>query len=144
MLPSAEALHLRRVRRNLFGVLPEQDLEGNRNPQGGAAEAEAEERVAAGRMTSPEAVTETKAGYRTADTCRSKVFIGILVEEVRRHYSFLSGVKSSARRVQSYTAVAQPTARVRPPHHTRRPVVRSKRIGSKNGHRIVFGESVRS
>jgi hypothetical protein len=31
MLPSAEAL-LRRLRRNLFGVLSEQDLEGNRNP----------------------------------------------------------------------------------------------------------------
>jgi len=56
MLPSAEALHLRRLRRNLFGVLSEQDLEGNRNPQGGAAEAE--ERVAAGRMKSPEAVPE--------------------------------------------------------------------------------------
>src|SRR5450631_4068764 len=40
MLPSAEALHLRRLRRNLFGVLSEQDLEGNRNPQGGAAKAE--------------------------------------------------------------------------------------------------------
>jgi hypothetical protein len=33
MLPSAAALHLRRVRRNLFGVISEQDLEGNRNPQ---------------------------------------------------------------------------------------------------------------
>src|SRR5580692_1814442 len=51
MLPSAEALHLRRPRRNLFGVLPEQDLEGNRNPQGGVAEAE--ERAAAGRMKTP-------------------------------------------------------------------------------------------
>jgi hypothetical protein len=42
MLPSAEALHLRRFRRNLFGVLSEQDLEGNRNPRGGVAEAEEE------------------------------------------------------------------------------------------------------
>jgi hypothetical protein len=58
MLPSAEALHLRRLRRNLFGVLSEQDLEGNRNPQGGAAEAE--ERAAAGRMKSPEAVPEQR------------------------------------------------------------------------------------
>src|SRR5208282_2012520 len=40
MLPSAEAVHLRRLRRNLFAALCEQDLEGNRNPQGGAAEAE--------------------------------------------------------------------------------------------------------
>ena len=58
MLPSAEALHLRRLRRNLFGVFSEQDLEGHRNPQGGAAEAE--ERVAAGRMKSPEAVPEQR------------------------------------------------------------------------------------
>src|SRR5271157_2722147 len=58
MLPSAEALHLRRVRRNLFGGLSEQDLEGNRNPQGGAAEAE--ERAAAGRMKRPEAVPEQR------------------------------------------------------------------------------------
>jgi hypothetical protein len=58
MLPSAEALHLRRLRRNLFGVLSEQDLEGNRNPQGGAAEAE--EQAAAGRMKSPEAVPEQR------------------------------------------------------------------------------------
>jgi len=58
MLPSAEALHLRRVRRNLFCVLCEQDLEGNRNPQGGVAEAE--ERAAAGRMNSPEAVPEQR------------------------------------------------------------------------------------
>jgi hypothetical protein len=49
-------MHLRRVQTNLFGVLAEQDLEGNRNPEGGAAEAE--ERVAAGRRFSPEAVTE--------------------------------------------------------------------------------------
>src|ERR1700719_3411178 len=58
MLPSAEALHLRRLLRNLFGVISERDLEGNRNPQGGAAEAE--ERDAAGRMKSPEAVPEQR------------------------------------------------------------------------------------
>jgi hypothetical protein len=67
MLPSAEALHLRRLRRNLFGVLSEQDLEGNRNPQGGAAEAE--ERAAAGRMKSPDAVPEQRR-----DTKRQTVF----------------------------------------------------------------------
>jgi hypothetical protein len=79
MLPSAEAMHLRRVRRNLLGVLSDQDLEGSRNPQGGAAEAE--ERAAAGRMKSPEAVPEQKTGYGTADTCRSKVFICIVLEK---------------------------------------------------------------
>jgi hypothetical protein len=79
MLPSAEALHLRRLRRNLFGVLSEQDLEGNRNPQGGAAEAE--ERAAAGRMKKPRSGARTKAGYITADTRQSKVVISPLAAE---------------------------------------------------------------
>jgi hypothetical protein len=38
---------------------------GNRNPQGDAIEAE--EQVAAGCRQCPEAVTEQKAGYQTAD-----------------------------------------------------------------------------
>jgi hypothetical protein len=67
MLPSAEALHLRRVRRNLSAELSEQDWEGNRKPGGGAAEAE--ERVAAGGTKSPKAVPEwgrdTKCGHST-------------------------------------------------------------------------------
>jgi len=71
MLPSAEALHLRRLRRNLFGVLSEQDLEGNRNPQGGAAEAE--ERVAAGRMKSPEAVPEQRRDTERQTRFRAKL-----------------------------------------------------------------------
>src|ERR1700693_3685044 len=70
MLPSAEALHLRRLRRNLFGVLSEQDLEGNHNPQGGAAEAE--ERVAAGRMKSPEAVPEQRGDTERQTLFRAK------------------------------------------------------------------------
>jgi hypothetical protein len=70
MLPSAEALHLRRLRRNLFGVLSEQDLEGNRNPQGGAAEAE--ERTAAGRMKSPEAVPEPRRDTKRQTRSRAK------------------------------------------------------------------------
>src|ERR1035438_3709954 len=70
MLPSAEALHLRRLRRNLFRALCEQDLEGNRNPQGGAAEAE--ERVAAGRMKSPEAVPEQRRDTKRQTLFRAK------------------------------------------------------------------------
>jgi hypothetical protein len=66
MLPSVEALHLRRPPRNPFGVLSEQDLEGNRQSQDGAAEAE--ERVAAGRMKSPEAVPE-QSRDRSRQTC---------------------------------------------------------------------------
>jgi hypothetical protein len=70
MLPSAEALHLRRIRRNLFECFSEQDFEGNRNPQGGAAEAE--ERVAAGRMKSPEAVPEQRRDTRRQTRSRAK------------------------------------------------------------------------
>src|SRR5271169_1209938 len=81
--PKAEALHLRRVRRNLFGVLSEQDLEGNRNPTGGAAKAE--ERAAAGRRTGPDAVTEQKPGYGTRDTRRNIALIPLLADEVHRH-----------------------------------------------------------
>jgi hypothetical protein len=69
-LPSAEALHLRRLRRNLFDVLPEQDFEGSRNPKGDLVEAE--EQAAAGRRNSPEAVTEQKAGYKTEDALWTK------------------------------------------------------------------------
>jgi len=46
---------------------------GNRNPQGDAVEAE--ERAAAGRRQRPEAVTEQKAGYQTADALTAKVSI---------------------------------------------------------------------
>jgi hypothetical protein len=97
MLPSAEALHLRRLWTNLFGVLSEQDLEGNRNPQGGAAEAE--ERVAAGRMKKPRSGARTKAGYITADTLQRKVFIGTLAAEGHRDYRSVRAGMSVARRV---------------------------------------------
>ena len=70
MLPSAEAMHLRRVRGNLPVHFPTKILDGNRNPQGSAAEAE--ERAAAGRMESPEAVPELETGYGTADTYGAK------------------------------------------------------------------------
>jgi hypothetical protein len=70
MLPSAAALHLRRVRRNLFGVVSEQDLEENRNPQGGAAEAE--EQAAAGRMKSAEGVPEQGRAAKRQTPSRAK------------------------------------------------------------------------
>jgi hypothetical protein len=44
---------------------------GNRNPQGDGIEAE--ERAAAGRRLRPEAVTEQKAEYKTADAFWTKV-----------------------------------------------------------------------
>jgi len=60
MLPSAEALHLRRVRRNLVRALCEPDFEGIRNPQGGRSRSR--RASAAGRMKSPEAVPEQRPG----------------------------------------------------------------------------------
>ena len=117
MLPSAEALHLRRLRRNLFGVLSEQDLEGNRNPQGGAAEAE--ERAAAGRMKKPRSGARTKAGYITADTRQSKVLICILAGEVRRNCSPIRAGMSVVRRAEFATVVAGRKALVRLLHPAR-------------------------
>ena len=95
-LPSAEALHLRRLRENLFAVLGEQDFPGYRNPKGGAAEAE--ERVAAGRRHCPEAVTEQTAGYRTADALWTKVPIAVRVEESRQHRVLLRAQRPSTKR----------------------------------------------
>src|ERR1017187_3820896 len=137
MLPSAEALHLRRLRRNLFGVLSEQDLEGNRNPQGGAAEAE--ERAAAGRMKKPRSGARTKAGYITADTLQSKVFIGTLAAEGHRDYRSIRAGMSVARRVQFATSVEARKPLVRPLQHAQGHVGRASRIGSRNGHCLVSG-----
>jgi hypothetical protein len=95
-------------------------------------------------MKSPEAVTETKAGYKTADTWLSKVVICILVEEVRRQYSYRQATKDSVRRAQSNTTAARRTVLVRPPHHARGQAGESRRINSTNGHSNAFGKSVRS
>ena len=119
-LPSAEALHLRRLRRNLCGVLSEQDLEGNRNPQGSGSEAE--ERAAAGRRIGPEAVTEQKAGYRTADTLWTKVPICIPVKEVRRHPQNLRVRKTCTRRARIDEPVAWSRARDSSERHLKRQV----------------------
>jgi hypothetical protein len=62
-------------------------------PQGGVAEAE--RRRAAGRMKSPEAVTEQKAGYKTADTCRINI--------------------SSASWLRKFTAIAAPLQQPKTP-----------------------------
>jgi hypothetical protein len=70
MLPSAEALHLRRVGRNLSARLCEQDFEGNRNPQGGSAEAG--EQAAAGGMKSPEAMPEPRRMHNGDPRARRK------------------------------------------------------------------------
>ena len=55
------------------------DLEGNRDPQGGVAEAE--EHSAAGRRIGPEAVTEQTAGYKTADAFGPKFSSAIWLQK---------------------------------------------------------------
>src|ERR1039458_1382931 len=135
MLPSAEALHLRRLRRNLFGVLSEQDLEGNRNPQGGAAEAE--ERAAAGRMKKLRSGTATKGGYITADTRQSKVVSSPLAAEGYRDCRSIRAGMSVARRGQFATSVESRKALVRLLQHAQGHVWQASRIGRRNGHRLV-------
>src|SRR5215831_8032225 len=85
MLPSAEALHLRRVRRNLFAAVGEQDFAGNRNPQGGAAEAE--ERVAAGRMRSPERCPNQGRSNASENTGTRQISLGLPASQSTAHRS---------------------------------------------------------
>jgi hypothetical protein len=132
MLPSAEGLLLRRVRRNLFGALPEQDLEGNRNPKDGAAEAE--ERVAAGRMKGPEAVTEQTAGYEPADTHRAKVFISISAAEFHRHRNCFRACNDFVRRALSAASIEGWKALGRLINDAQGQLGWSNRIGSLDGH----------
>jgi len=93
------------------GGSSEQDLEGNRNPQGGAAEAE--ERAAAGRMNSPDAVPEQRRDTQTADTHQSEVLIFTLAAEVERNCSLIRAGMSGARRARFATRVARRKALVR-------------------------------
>jgi hypothetical protein len=114
------------------GAFAEQDLEGNRNPQGGAAEAE--ERVAAGRMNCPDAVPEQRRDRQTADTRQSKVFICTLAAEVRHKSSDINLAKDSARRWNLATAVAYLEAVIGLPQRARGQVAETSRIVSINGH----------
>ena len=72
--PKCQALHLRRVRN------------GNRNPKGGAAEAE--ERRAAGRRIGPEAVTEHEPGYVRGDARRNETVMLLPADAIRQHSNF--------------------------------------------------------
>jgi hypothetical protein len=114
------------------GAFAEQDLEGNRNPQGGAAEAE--ERVAAGRMNCPDAVPEQRRDRQTADTRQSKVFICTLAAEVRHNNSLIRAGMSGAGRGQFATVVAGHKAPVRELSKAQEQVGETSRIVSINGH----------
>src|SRR5712692_6080556 len=89
---------------------------------------------AAGRRKGPEAVTEQKTGYITADTLQSKVLICTLAAEVHRNCSAIRAGMSAVRRAQFATVVARRKGLVRLPHQVPRQVGKASRISSKKGH----------
>src|SRR5271165_382157 len=89
---------------------------------------------AAGRRKVPDAVTEQKTGYITADTCQSKVFICTLAAEVHGNCSAIRAGTSTARRTQSATEVTRRKALVRRLHRTRGQAGKASRISSKKRH----------
>jgi hypothetical protein len=114
------------------GAFSEQDLEGNRNPQGGAAEAE--ERAAAGRMKSTDAVPEQRRDTETADTRQSKVLICFLAKEVRCNCSLIRAGMSGTRTEQFATVVVRRKALVCQLSGAREQVRKGSRIVSIKGH----------
>jgi hypothetical protein len=69
---------------------------------------------AAGRRRCPEAVTEQKTGYKTADTLQSKVLVRTLAQKVPRNRSAIRANTSEVSRTRSASAIAcsQRTIRV--------------------------------
>jgi hypothetical protein len=80
-------------------------LGGSKTPKGRAMRSRRPS--AAGRREGPEAVTEKKTGYITADTLQSKVVICTLAAEVHRNCSAIRGASSAVRRAQFATVVAR-------------------------------------
>src|ERR1700688_2377740 len=89
---------------------------------------------AAGRREGPEAVTEQKTGYITADTSQSKVVICTLAAEVHTNCSAIRAAKSAVGRAQFVAVVARRKALVRLLHRTRGQVGKASRISSMKGH----------
>src|SRR5579862_7519905 len=89
---------------------------------------------AAGRRRGPEAVTEQKTGYITADTLQSKVVICTVAAEVHRNCSAIRAARSDVRRAQFATVVARRKALVRRLHRTRGLVGKVSRISTIKGH----------
>src|SRR5580658_1771479 len=89
---------------------------------------------AAGRRKGPEAVTEQKTGYITADTRQSKVLICTLAAEVHRNCSAIRAGRSAVRRTQFATIAARRKALVRRLPRTRGQVGKASRISSMKGH----------
>src|ERR1039458_725297 len=89
---------------------------------------------AAGRRKGPEAVTEQKRGYKTADTLQSKVLICVLATEDRHNRSSIRAGMSIVRRTQFATVVARRKALTRLLQRTRGQVGKASRISSMKGH----------
>src|SRR5205807_5976814 len=89
---------------------------------------------AAGRRKGPEAVTEQKTGYITADTRQSKVVICTLAAEVHRNCSAIRAASSTVRRAQIATAVACRKALVSMLHQAQGQVGKASRTNSMKGH----------
>src|SRR5208337_2389758 len=89
---------------------------------------------AAGRRKGPEAVTEQKTGYITADTRQSKVLICTLAVEVHRNRSAIRAGVCAVKRAQFASEVARRKALVRLLHRVRGQVGKASRINSMKGH----------
>jgi hypothetical protein len=89
---------------------------------------------AAGRRKGPEAVTEQKTGYITADTRQNKVFIYTLAAEVHRNCNAIRTGMFAVRRPQCATVVAGRKVLVRLPYQARQQVGKASRISSMKGH----------
>jgi hypothetical protein len=87
MLPSAEALHLRKVRKIFLRSLHKSFLKA----------VKAEERAADGRMKSPEAVTVQKAGYMRETPTKTILVIRFLAMPCTRNRRSLSLLSESLR-----------------------------------------------
>src|SRR5580704_10975496 len=119
-LPSAEGLLSGRGPKEVctvyFAVVCKLVLGGTETPKGRATRSRRPS--AAGRRRGPEAVTEQKTGYITADTRQSKVFICTLAAEVHRDCSAIRAGRSAVRRAQCANVVASRKAFVRRLHRT--------------------------
>src|SRR5579864_7879777 len=87
-----------------------------------------------GRRKGPEAVTEQKAGYITADTPQSKVLICTLAAEVHRNCNAIRARMSAVRSTQFATIVARRKALGRLLYQARARVGKASRISSMKGH----------
>src|SRR5208283_1480313 len=128
-LPSAEGLLSGRGPKEVctayFAVALKLVLGGTETPKGRAMRSRGPS--AAGRWKGPEAVTEQKTGYITADTLQSKVRICTLAAEVHRNCSAIRGASSAVRRAQFATVVARRKALVRRLYRTRGQVGKASR-----------------